>query len=157
MNKTSVLKPPEIKIIIRNRIKADNRIKINSSAIAFKNLLEIWDMDTIELMEQSKIILLDRQLRMIGISHISTGGTNMCICDPKIVFAVALKSRASSIILAHNHIYGDTEPSRADFLYTTNIAASGKILDIDILDHLIISKHKYYSFRDNDVMPKIEE
>jgi len=66
-------------------------------------LLQAWDHNKIELVEQFYILLLDRGNASLGISNILMGGVSSCIVDPKIVFATALKTRASGIILAHNH------------------------------------------------------
>lgn len=111
-------------------------------------------MNKIELLEQSMMLLLDRGNHCLGISKLATGGVSSCIVDPKVVFATALKSRASGIILAHNHPSGNLKPSSADENLTRKIAEGGRLLDISLLDHLIITPRGYYSFADEGFVPR---
>jgi len=69
------------------------------------------------------------------------------------LFSAALKAKASGIIMAHNHPSGNLTPSEADKELTNRIWQGGKILDIAILDHLIVSPHGYYSFADEGILP----
>lgn len=143
----------QIEITYRNKIPYENRIKIDTSRIAYDILLSSWDTGKIELVEQFKILLLDNKCNCLGISEISTGGTGTCIADPKIIFATALKAKASRLILAHNHPSGHLKASEADISLTHSLAKAGKIIEIPVLDHLIITPQGYYSFVDNDLMP----
>ncbi|MPT35047.1 MAG: DNA repair protein, partial [Flavobacterium sp.] len=123
--------------------------KINSAKAAFELFLNNWNENKIELLEQSKILVLNRSNQVLGISHLSTGGTSGTVVDPKQVFAVALKANASAIILAHNHPSGNLYPSDADDKITNKLYKAGKLLDIEFLDHLIITKDGYYSFAES--------
>lgn len=105
-------------------------------------------MNKIELIEEAKLLLLDRNLVCLGISNLSTGGISSCLIDPKIVYATALKARASSIVLAHNHPSGNLKPSTSDIHLTEKLADAGKLLDLTLLDHLIVTPYNYYSFAD---------
>lgn len=100
---------------------------------------ENWDSMKIALVEQFKILLLNRSHRVLGISNISSGGISGTITDAKLIFAIALKSGASSIILAHNHPSGNLQPSEADIEITKRLKKGGTFLDIQILDHLILN------------------
>ncbi len=120
--------------------------------MAYKFLLSAWDMNRIELVESFKILLLDRRNACIGISEISMGGVSGCLADPKIIFATALKSRASNLILAHNHPSGQVEPSNADIAISRKLREGGRVLDITVLDHLIVTPEKYYSFASEGVL-----
>ena len=96
-----------------------------------------------------KIILLNRASRVLGIADLSTGGTNGCLLDLKIVFQYAIKANASSIILAHNHPSGNLKPSDADLIITRKVNDAARLLDIQLLDHLILSpEDNYYSLSD---------
>ena len=106
-------------------------------------------MNRIELVEQFKILLLDRSNSCLGISHISTGSISGCLVDPKIIFATVLKARASSVILAHNPPSGNLQPSQADIELTKKLKAGGALLDVAVLDHLIVTPFSYYSFADD--------
>ncbi len=109
-------------------------------------------MKKMEFIEQFKIILLNRGNKVLGIYEVSTGGRAGTIADPKVIFAVALKGAAASIILAHNHPSGSLKPSQADVNLTRKIKSGGDILEIPVLDHLILTTDSYYSFADEGVM-----
>lgn len=70
------------------------------------------------------------------------------IADPKVIFSAALKSAASSIILVHNHPSGNLRPSQADIDLTQKLRAGGKLLDIEVIEHIILSSEGYFSFSD---------
>jgi DNA repair protein RadC len=95
------------------------------------------------------LILLNRNNATLGWYKVSQGGISGTICDPKIIFTVALQTGASSIILAHNHPSGNLTPSQSDINLTKKIKEAGKILDISVLDHLIVSSNGYKSLADD--------
>lgn len=136
----------EIELIYRNKMKPEDRLKIHDSSTAYNLLMTLWDMNKIELVEQFYIMMLDRNNACMGISNISTGGVSSCIVDPKIVFGIALKTRATGLILAHNHPSGNLEPSAADKRITHQLREGGKLLDISVLDHIIVTPNSYHSF-----------
>ncbi|WP_369800131.1 RadC family protein [Pedobacter sp. Leaf216] len=105
-----------------------------------------------ELLEEFKIILLNRSNKVLGFVNISQGGISGTIADPKIIFAIALKACASSIILSHNHPSGEIYPSDADIKLTRRLVEIGNLLDLQVLDHIIISSEAYYSFKDEGVI-----
>jgi len=107
--------------------------------------------------EEFKILLLNRANRVIGCYEVSSGGTCGTVADPKVIFAVALKCCATSIILAHNHPSGNLKPSQADILLSQKLKAGGRLLEIEVLDHIILSPEinsdkPYYSFADEGLM-----
>lgn len=93
-------------------------------------------------------MLLNRRNRVLGIVNISQGGISGTIADAKVIFAIALKTCASGIIVSHNHPSGEVDPSEQDLRLTKRLAEAGEILDIKLLDHLIVSTDPYYSFKD---------
>ena len=101
----------EVKLIYRNKLKANERPVVRGAEDAYKIFLESWDHDQIDLLEECKAMFLDRQLKVMSISSISKGGFNGTVVDLRLVFAIALKRRANSIILAHNHPSGNLKPS----------------------------------------------
>lgn len=143
----------EVELIYRNKRPRSERARITKSYDAFNILLNAWDFNKIELVEQFVLMLLDRNNTVLGISNISTGGVSSCIVDPKILFATALKAKASGIIMAHNHPSGNLHPSRADEALTNKMKEGGKLLDISVLDHMIITPQAYYSFADEGLLP----
>ncbi|UCS94362.1 JAB domain-containing protein [Echinicola marina] len=142
-------KAAEVKLTYRNKVKASERSKIGSSKDAYKLLLKNWDKDQIEFVEEFKVILLNSANQVLGIFNASVGGRSGTMADPRVIFAVALKTAANAIILAHNHPSGSLKKSKPDKSLTDKLAAAGSFLDISVLDHLIITREGYYSFADN--------
>lgn len=98
--------------------------------------------------EEFWIIYLNKASEVIGRERLSVGGTAGTVADIKIIFQKAIENKASAIIAAHNHPSGNLKPSDADISLTKKMKESGKILDLPLLDHLIISDRGYYSFAD---------
>lgn len=135
----------EIEISYQSKIMSD--MKIDSNQKAFEILKDNWNLNTIELFEEFKIILLNRSNNILGIYNLSKGGTSSTIVDMKLLFSIALKSNASSIIVCHNHPSGNLKPSKNDIEITKTINKICKLFDIQLLDHLIITRNNYYSFK----------
>ena len=148
-----LFKVNEVEIVYRNTTPYQDRIQIKSSATAYEILLATWSMNRMEMVEQFKILLLDQHNNCLGFSDIATGGTSSCLADPKVIFATALTAKAASLILAHNHPSGNLTPSEADKSLTRKLKDGGKLLDIAVLDHLIITPRNYLSFADDGLMP----
>jgi len=102
--------------------------------------------------EVFKILLLNRNNQVTRIETISTGGVAGTIVDPKVIFKKALEHSASSIILSHNHPSGNLRPSQADLDITKKLVQAGKTMEINVLDHVIISDKGYYSFLDEGLI-----
>ena len=102
--------------------------------------------------EEFWIVCLNRANRVLSRYKISVGGIHGTYVDPKIVFGKALKDKASSIVLYHNHPSGQNSPSDADIKLTKRLVEAGKVLDIKVQDHLIIAGHDYFSFIDMNLM-----
>jgi DNA repair protein RadC len=143
----------EVELIYRNKLKKADRPIVKTSNDAYNLLIQSWDHNKIELLEEFKVLLLDRNNACMGISHIAQGGVSTCIVDPKIIFSTALKAKASGIILAHNHPSGNLIPSQSDFDLTSKLKAGGKLLEISVLDHLVITDFGYHSMADEGTMP----
>ncbi len=89
---------------------------------------------------------------MIGINTVSIGSLTGSVVHPREVFKPAILANAASIICGHNHPSGDLEPSNEDRAITKRLVASGRLLGIDVLDHLIIGDELHFSFADNGLM-----
>jgi len=93
--------------------------------------------------------LLNRNNKVLGRTTLTKGSTIGTLVDVKLLLQYALKTNASSIIVAHNHPSGNLEPSEADKLITKKIVAGCKAIEIELLDHLIIAhEREYFSFAD---------
>jgi DNA repair protein RadC len=148
----SVFEVAEVLLVYRNPVRPSNRPKITTSQSAYDLLMQLWDRDQIELAEQAKVLLLNRCNRVLGMYQASSGGVSGTVMDPKLIFSVALKANAPAIILAHNHPSGNLVPSAQDHALTTRIVEAGKLLDIIVIDHLIVTTEGYCSFRDEGML-----
>jgi len=142
----------EVQLSYSCTIPANQRKSITGSSSAFIIFKDNWNEGTIELYEEFKILLLNRANEVLGISNISKGGVSGTVVDAKLIFTTALKSNATSIIIAHNHPSGNQKPSKADIDITEKLMSAALFLDLAVLDHLIITKEGYYSFADNGKM-----
>lgn len=142
----------EIRLTYKSKVKASERPQINQSQDVHKLLLENWNFEIIEFIEEFKIMLLNRANRVLGIVNISQGGMAGTIADPKVIFAAALKSAASQIILIHNHPSGNLKPSQADISLTRKLKTGGELLDIAVLDHIILTKDSYLSLAEEGII-----
>lgn len=142
----------EINVSYRPKVKASERPKVSTSKEVYDILFNNWDLDKMELLEQFKILLLTRANRVIGIYEVSSGGMAGTVADPKLIFSAALKACASSIILSHNHPSGNLKPSQADISLTQKFRTAGSFLDIDVLDHIILTSEGYISFVDEGLI-----
>lgn len=126
--------------------------KVRCSHESYGLLMNTWNSDTIELLEEAKIILLNRANHVLGIYELSKGGVNGTVADAKIIFAIALKAMASAIIFSHNHPSGNLKPSDADKVLTKSLVSAGKLLQIEVLDHVIVTSESYFSFADEGLI-----
>lgn len=101
-----------------------------------------------ELKECAYALFLNRANKVIGYLLISVGGISGTVIDPRIVFQTALKVNSSSCIIAHNHPSNNPTPSDLDLKLTQKLKEGGKILDIQLIDHLIILEEGYTSLAD---------
>ena len=143
----------EVQLIYKNKVKASERKKITCSRNAYDIFIENWNPEIIEFVEQFKILLMNRSNAVLGILEISKGGISGTVTDVRVVFQAAIKGNASGIICAHNHPSGNLNPSESDSRLTSKLREAGNLMDIQLLDHLILSTDgEYYSFADNGLL-----
>ena len=87
-----------------------------------------------------------------SIAEVSVGSLNASVVHPREVFAEAIRNKAASVIFAHNHPSGDPEPSEDDLEITKRLVESGKILGIEVLDHIIVAKDGFFSFKNKGLL-----
>lgn len=102
--------------------------------------------------EEFWLVMMDRGNRLLSHCRISQGGLHGTVADPKVIFKRALEQRASSVVLCHNHPSGQLRPSEEDIRLTRKLTDGGRILDIAVQDHLIITATGYFSFADNGML-----
>jgi len=142
---------PEIKLSYK-RDTAHFSGKITSSKDTFDFIRKLYEEGTIDLQEYFIVLFLNRPNRIIGYNLLSKGGISGTIADIRLIFSTALKSLSTSIILAHNHPSGELTPSEADISLTRKVKEAGKLMDIQVLDHLILTNEGYYSFTDEGLL-----
>lgn len=99
-------------------------------------------------------LFLDNANHVLSTPIVAEGTVNQCAVYPRTVIELALRSGAASMILAHNHPGGGLNPSEADWQITERLAQAGRLLDIPLLDHIIISRHRVISLRELPRWPK---
>ncbi|MDG5801020.1 DNA repair protein RadC [Marinilabiliaceae bacterium ANBcel2] len=102
--------------------------------------------------EEFWTLMLNRANKVIGRYNVSKGGINGTVIDVRLIMKRAVEQRASSVIISHNHPSGNLNPSSQDINITKKIKEAGKIMDIPLLDHLIITENGYFSFADEGVL-----
>ena len=98
--------------------------------------------------EQLLVLSFNGAGELLGIHVATVGLVDKVVMHPREIFAEAIKERAVSVVIVHNHPSGQLSPSQADRILTKRISTAGKLLGIKVLDHLIISTSGYYSFRE---------
>ena len=98
-----------------------------------------------------KLLLLNTKSRLIGETDISKGTVNSAVISPRELFVEALQKDAVSIILLHNHPSGDPTPSREDILVTKRVFEAGRMIGVELLDHIIIGNNCYSSMREQGI------
>ena len=126
--------------------------KVENSQKSFELFLAEWEQNTLEMQEEVKLLLLNRNNRVLGIYSLAKGGLTACIVDVRIILSVALKCLATGIILVHNHPSGNLKPSQDDIKITEQLRDGCKLLNIQLLDHLIITRQDYFSFADEGLL-----
>jgi DNA repair protein RadC len=144
----------EIEIVYKRKVscKMSERPQISSSSDAYQILKHYWDDNKIDLLEEFKVLLLNRGNRVLQIAPISQGGITGTVADLRIILALALKLAACSVVLAHNHPSTSLRPSNADEELTQKIKYAAQFHDIKVLDHIIMSSEGYLSFADEGLL-----
>lgn len=102
--------------------------------------------------EEFMVILLNAKNSVLGVESITRGTLTASLVHPREVFRPAIRRRAHAIILAHNHPSGDPSPSREDREVTKRLIEAGKLIGIEVLDHLIVGNGRYTSFRERGLV-----
>ena len=95
---------------------------------------------------------MNRSNSVLGIMEISKGGISGTVADIRIIFQAAIKANACGIIISHSHPSGNLNPSESDTRLTQKVKDAGILIDVQLLDHLILTSDSYYSFADNGLL-----
>ena len=132
IKKTPITNPEEIARVLQSVLKAEPKSE--------------------QMKEHFWGVYLNSRNNIIKVELVTLGILNANIVHPRETYAPAIESRAGSLIIAHNHPSGDTEPSEDDIEVTQRLKEAGKILGVELIDHIIITKEKFYSFKDNKLL-----
>jgi len=133
----------------RKMAEASENPQIRSSADVF-NIISPLMEDLPH--EEFWILFLNRANRVTGRMKISQGGVSGTVTDVRIVMKKAIETLASGLVICHNHPSGNNSPSDSDIRITQKIKEAGALMDIQLLDHLIVTGKDYYSFADNGAL-----
>ena len=125
------------------------KVQIKSSKDAADYLRTMFNDDTMEVSESVIVVYMNRSNNSIGWFKVSQGGISGTVIDVRLVLVTALKCLASGMIICHNHPSGNTSPSDADVKITQKLKEAGSLMDVQLLDHLILTPDGgYFSFAD---------
>ncbi len=148
-----IAKATQIKAAIElgRRLSMESLIKFS-----IKSPLDVVDYLMEEMrysMEENfNVVLLDTKNKVISVENITKGIVNASLVHPREVFKVAIRKNSTSMILAHNHPSGDPTPSKEDKSITKRLVETGRIVGIQVLDHIIIGDGNYLSFKEMDML-----
>jgi len=163
-NRLTTLSYLELEKVFRNNVKAmkiqamfeifrrTNRLKKKGFKFKIKTAEDVYRYFVDELEIKNKehfyVLFLDTKNRIIGEELVSVGTLNASLIHPREVFSPAIKACANSIILVHNHPSGECEASKEDEEITKVLKGAGDLLGINVLDHVIIAKDNFTSFKE---------
>lgn len=142
------VKACQIKAAIELGIRANRRNPMEVKITSPQNVADLL-MDEMQYLKQEcfKILLLDTKNKVIKVEGISMGILNASLVHPREVFVKAIRQHSAAIILAHNHPSGDPDPSPEDKNITKRLYEAGELLGIPVLDHIIIGRGTFISFK----------
>ena len=145
-------KVAEVQLTYKNMIPCKDRQQITGSETAYHILKALFPDETIDYRESFKALYMDKSGNVLGCLTVSDGGLCSTAVDVRLILQGALLLNATGVILAHNHPSGNLKPSTPDKVMTDKIRQALTVMDINLLDHLIVTRESYYSFADDGVM-----
>ncbi len=142
----------EIDFVYTSKVPQTSRTQIRNSDDMYKIMLQHWNTHKIDFIEQFKVAYLNRNNSLLYIAEISTGGKSSTVADPGIILAGALRLNATAMVICHNHPSGNLKQSTADERMTKTIKEACALFNIQLTDHLIISREGFFSFADNGLL-----
>ena len=131
------------------------RLLQNKKSVLLLSPQDVWN-ELKDIRDHKKehfvIFFLDSRNQEIKREIVSIGSLNTNLVHPREVFEPAIKYLASHVIVAHNHPSGNTEPSEEDISITKRLIESGKLLGIEVIDHVIVSKQEFFSFKEKKLI-----
>ena len=140
----------EVTVGYKYNSSLQNRPKITDVKVAYNIIMRMMDMDKIGLQEQIVVLYLNQANLVIGSSNAFTGGLTGSIVDIRIIVATALNLMAVAVIIAHNHPSSNLKASTQDITLTKKLKTALSYMDINLLDHLIVTPENEYLSMSNE-------
>lgn len=138
---------------ISRRVESQSKWFSNKTIVSPSDVADIFiPLMRDEVKEKFIVISLNSANKIIRYNIISVGNLTSSVVHPREVYKIAIENNSASIILMHNHPSGNPEPSGEDIQITKKLVEAGKILDINVFDHIIIGGNKYTSFVENRII-----
>lgn len=125
--------------------------QLNGSGSVYNFLKPYYD-NILDDHEQMKVVYLSNNLQVLNVKDVSKGGLTGTLCDVRLVMREALLLPTTSIVVSHNHPSGTLKASHADKELTRKIKNAAAFFDINVLDHIILTRESYYSFADEGLL-----
>ncbi len=144
----------EVELVYKRKVnvKVSERPLITGSKDCYEIFLKYWDGNKIDLLEEFKVLFLNRSNRVMQLMSVSSGGITGTVADLRLILAAALKLGTCNLVLCHNHPSGSLKPSRADEELTLKIKQAAAYHDIRVVDHIIITSEGYLSFAEEGLL-----
>ena len=139
----------EVALSYKNSVPYNQRTKITGAKDAYRILRKLHDDNTIDYTETFKVLYLNQANHVLGYKIVSEGGITSTYSDIRTIMQGALLTNAVAMIIAHNHPSGSVTPSEKDIQITSQINKAAKLLDLQLLDHIIYTRETYFSFADD--------
>ena len=156
LSKIKGIGPAKACIILASQELVKRALKIQDSGLPIVQSINDVILQVGYIREKTRehfvAIYLNARNELLFRKHIFIGTLNASLVHPREIFSEALRHNAASVILVHNHPSGDPEPSEDDLEITKRILEAGKIMGIDVLDHIIITKNKVFSFKEKKLI-----
>ncbi len=138
---------------ISRRLENEKNLNKNKIVNSPKDIFSLLKEKIINFhKEYFMVVSLDNRNKLINVDTVSVGTLNSSLIHPRETFEVAIKNHAEAIIICHNHPSGELKPSEDDLVITQNLVKAGKLLGINVSDHLIITKDGYFSFKGRGII-----
>lgn len=152
----SVIREPEMKYenfvgeikVSYKRHSRPMRTRVNDAGQVAGVLREVWNED-LEYRESFYVLAMNQNCDILGFAELFKGGVSSTLVDEKMVFQLLLNVNATCFVVAHNHPSGVLRPSNPDLALTRRLAECGKLFNIGLVDHVILTGDSYYSFAEN--------
>ena len=131
------------------RCQGLNKAKVPPGIRSPQDVVQCFRQLSYRTQEEFHVLLLNTKHRILSSSHVATGILDGALVAPREIFARAIKQAAAALVLVHNHPSGDTTPSQEDKVLTARMVEAGKILGIDVLDHIIVGHLGYSSAKED--------